>query len=258
VGGIHLEGVSKRFGAVVALHSVDLHVEPGEVVALLGANGAGKSTLVRIGATTVIPDSGRVEVGGWDALAHPTAARSATGVVLNEERSFYWRLSGRENLEFFAALHGLRRRDAGPRVREALADVDLVDVGDRRVDRYSSGMRARLGIARALLGRPEVLLLDEPGRGLDPIAALDLRRMVLDLAERRRVSVLFVTHDLHEAAAVATRVVVIAAGRVGAVVAGGVDAAGLERAFLEATVPGNAGPPTDGSPASASDRPPPT
>jgi ABC-2 type transport system ATP-binding protein len=179
-----------------------------------------------------------VVIGGWDALAHPAAARAATGVMLNEERSFYWRLSGRANLEFFAALHGLRRRDARPRVEEAIADVDLVAVADRRVDRYSSGMRARLGIARALLGRPAVLLLDEPGRGLDPIAALELRGMVLDLAGRRRVSVLFVTHDLHEAAAVATRVVVIAAGRVAAVIPGGADAAALERALVHATVPG--------------------
>jgi ABC-2 type transport system ATP-binding protein len=217
----------------MALSGIDLEVDPGMVVALLGANGAGKSTLVRIGATSVIPDAGRVEIGGWDALAHPGAARAVTGVALSEERSFYWRLSGRDNLEFFAALHGLRRSQARARVGECLADVDLLDVAERRVDRYSSGMRARLGIARALLGRPSVLLLDEPSRSLDPVAALELRRMVMRLALMRRTAVLFVTHDLHEAAAVAEKVVLVATGRVAAVIGGPTDAATLERAFIE-------------------------
>jgi ABC-2 type transport system ATP-binding protein len=234
MAGITIRGVSKQFGPVAALDNVDLEVVPGQVVALLGSNGAGKSTLVRIGATTVIPDAGLVEIAGWDAVAWPEKARAHTGVVLSEERSFFWRLSGRENLEFFAALHGLGRRDARTRTTEALTAVDLGDVGDRRVDRYSSGMRARLGLARSLLGRPSVLLLDEPSRSLDPVAALAIRRLVLDLTSTRRVAVLFVTHDLHEAAAVASRVVMLAHGRIAAVVEGETDAATLERTFIEA------------------------
>jgi ABC-2 type transport system ATP-binding protein len=234
MAGIVIRGVSKRFGQVAALDRVDLEVPAGQVVALLGANGAGKSTLVRIGATTIIPDAGSVEMAGWNALTHPEQARAATGVVLSEERSFFWRLSGRDNLEFFASLHGLRHRDARARADEVLEAVGLTEVGDRRVDRYSSGMRARLGLARSLLGRPRALLLDEPSRSLDPVAASSIRSHVLELTDRRQCAVLFVTHDLHEAAAVAKLVVMLARGRIAAVVEGDTDAAALEQAFLAA------------------------
>jgi ABC-2 type transport system ATP-binding protein len=232
---ITMRGVRKRFGAVEALSGVDLEVGSGEIVALLGANGAGKSTLVRIAATTVIPDAGAVEIGDYDAVRFPEQARSRTGVVLNEERSFYWRLSGRDNLEFFAALHGLGKRAARARALDALAAVNLVEVADRRVDRYSSGMRARLGLARALLGQPAILLLDEPTRSLDPAASVAVRGLVRALAAERMTGVLFVTHDLHEAAEVASRVVILARGRITATVDGDTDAESLERLFLEAT-----------------------
>jgi ABC-2 type transport system ATP-binding protein len=235
MAGIRMEGVTKRFGPVEALAGVDLEVSAGQVVALLGANGAGKSTLVRIVATTVIPDSGTVEVAGCDAVAHPADARARTGVVLNEERSFYWRLSGRDNLEFFAAFHGLGRRAARARATEALEAVDLVAVAERRVDRYSSGMRARLGLARGLLGRPSVLVLDEPTRSLDPTASIAMRRLVCELASARHAAVLFVTHDLHEAAEVASAVVIMVRGRIGARVEGQTDAATLEQLFVAAT-----------------------
>jgi ABC-2 type transport system ATP-binding protein len=233
--GIRMRGVTKRFGSTEALRGVDLDVEPGQIVALLGANGAGKSTLVRIAATTVIADEGTVEIGGCDALTHPASARAQAGIVFNEERSFYWRLSGRENLEFFAALHALGRRAARGRVDEALEAVDLADVGDRRVDRYSSGMRARLGLARALLGRPAVLLLDEPTRSLDPLASIAVRQLVRRLALVPGAAVLFVTHDLHEAAEMASNIVILAHGRVGARVDGGMTATALEQLFVEVT-----------------------
>jgi len=230
-----MQGVTKRFGTMQALTGVDLQVPPGQVVALLGANGAGKSTLVRVAATTVIADEGTVRVGGWDVATSAGRARSRIGVVLNEERSFYWRISGRDNIEFFAALHGLGRRAARERAQEALEDVDLVEVADRRVDRYSSGMRARLGLARSLLGRPDVLLLDEPTRSLDPGASIAIRQVVLHLTEVRNAAVLFVTHDLHEAAEVASQVVILSRGRIVASIAGGTDAGTLERMFLESS-----------------------
>lgn len=231
--GILARGVVKRFGPISALDGVDVEVAPGQVVALLGSNGAGKSTLVRILATTVIPDAGQVEIGGWDVVSASARARAAAGLALGEERSFFWRLSGRDNLEFFAALHGMRRRQARERAAQALVTSGLGDLGDRRVDRYSSGMRARLGLARALLGEPSVLLLDEPTRSLDPLATIEIRNLVLDLAAQRSMAVLFVTHDLHEAAAIAKHVVVLAGGRVAAVVVGETDATSLERTLVE-------------------------
>jgi ABC-2 type transport system ATP-binding protein len=226
-------GVTKRFGDVDVLRGVHLEVPAGRIVALLGLNGAGKSTLVRTAATTVLPDEGTVHVGGWSVHTDAEQARTQTGLVLNEDRSFYWRLSGRQNLEFFSALHALGRADARRRVQEAIEAVDMGGFADRRVDRYSSGMRARLGLARALLGRPRVLLLDEPTRSLDPVSSIAIREMVLRLANERMAAVLFVTHDLHEAAQVASKVAFLVGGRIVREVSGETDAEALERTFID-------------------------
>lgn len=231
--GIQVTALEKDFDGHVALRGIDLEVPWGGIVALLGPNGAGKSTLLRILGTTVLPDQGRALVAGHDVVADSAAVRRCLGLVLGEERSWYWRLSGRENLQFFAALHGLRRNAARARVTELLADVGLMEAADRRFDRYSSGMRARLSLARALLREPPVLLLDEPTRTLDPMAASSFRQEVRRQAEAGR-AVLFATHDLHEAAAVASRVVVMAGGEVVATADDPSDAATLEDMLVEA------------------------
>lgn len=231
--GIRIVGLRKAFGAHLALRGVDLEVPWGGIVALLGPNGAGKSTLLRTLGTSVLPDAGVVEVAGGNVVDQPGAARRALGLVLGEERSWYWRLSGRQNIEFFAALHGFGRREARSRAVELLKLVDLVAEADRRFDRYSSGMRARLSLARALLHEPPVLCLDEPTRTLDPVAASAFRALVVAQAETGR-AVLFTTHDLHEAAAVASRVVVMVRGRVAASAEDRPNAARLERILIDA------------------------
>ena len=152
--GIRVRGIVKRFAGHTALDSVDLDVAPGEVVALLGPNGAGKSTLLRILGTTVLPDEGTATVGGHDVANDAVAVRRRIGVTLGDERSWYWRLSGRQNLEFFGAMYGLRRRAARARAAGLLREVGLEQAADRRFDGYSSGMRARLSMARALLAEP--------------------------------------------------------------------------------------------------------
>lgn len=232
--GLVIRDVAKRFGRVQALDGVSLTVAPGEIVALLGPNGAGKSTLMRIIATTVLPDSGQVFVQGRDAIAHPADARRALGIALGDERSWYWRLSGRRNLEFFAALYGFARRPAAERVTDLLEKVGLTAAADLRFDGYSTGMKMRLSLARALLPSPPVLLLDEPTRSLDPVAAASFRAQVIELRRERNIAVLYTTHDLHEAAAIASRVVVLARGQVAAELPGGTEPAALERALLSA------------------------
>lgn len=232
--GVRVASLHKRFGGFAALRGVDLAVPWGAIVAVLGPNGAGKSTMLRILGTTVLPDSGQVEVAGHDVLADPAAARRSLGLVLGEERSWYWRISGRDNLEFFAALHGLPRKAARARAQELLRLVDLEQQADRRFDRYSSGMKARLSLARALLHEPPVLCLDEPTRTLDPVAALSFRQLVRTQAASGR-AVLFTTHDLHEAAAVASQVVIMVAGRVVAVAEESPDAAQLEHLLVTST-----------------------
>jgi ABC-type multidrug transport system ATPase subunit len=231
VEGIRANGLVKRFGGTLALDGVDLEVRPGEIVSLVGTNGAGKSTLVRILATTVTPDDGTATVGGYDVVAEAQRARGVTGLMLGDERAWYWRISGRRNLEFYAALARLRRAEAQRRCAELLEEVGLAEHADRRVGDYSSGMRARLGLARALLGRPLAVLLDEPTRSVDPIGAEGFRDRLTALAGDGGTAVLMTTHDLGEAASVAGTVVVLGAGRVRAVIPGGGDPAELHDAM---------------------------
>ncbi len=233
--GIRVREIRKRFRSVQALDGVSLDVEPGDVVALLGPNGAGKSTLIRTLGTTVLPDAGTATVAGYDVVRDAVGARRSTGLVIGDERSHYWRLSGRRNLAFFAALAGMSRREAAARTARLMDEVGLADAADRPVLGYSSGMRARLSLARALLADPPVLLLDEPTRSLDPLAASRFREIAARLADRRRAAVLFATHDLHEAAAVAARILVLSAGRIVLDAdTEGMDAITLEAAFFDA------------------------
>ena len=201
---------------------------------MLGANGAGKSTLIRIFATTVLPDSGTASVMGHDVQTDAAAVRKNLGLMLGNERSWYWRISGRANLHFFAALYGMRRRTAAARATELLAEVGLEDAADRPVSGYSSGMRARLSLARALLREPPALLLDEPTQNLDPVAASEFRVTILRLAAERGSAVLLATHNLHEAAALAQRTVLLASGEVLCTKPSGTDAFELESTMVAA------------------------
>jgi ABC-2 type transport system ATP-binding protein len=231
---IHVAGLTKRLGTHQALAGIDFDVPVGQVVTLLGHNGAGKSTLTRILATTVLPDGGSAQVCGFDVVTHPMEVRYRLGVTLSDERSWYWRLTGRHNLEFFAALYGFYDTGARERASELLETVGLADAADRRFDGYSAGMKARLSLARALLPDPPVLLLDEPTRSMDPIAAAEFRDLVEDLVRRRGKTILLTTHNLHEAAALADHVVVLRSGQVQARVSGQQSAERLEAMLLEA------------------------
>jgi ABC-type multidrug transport system ATPase subunit len=206
---VELRDASKRFGAIVAIDRVDLVVETGEIVVLVGANGCGKSTLLRLVAGTIEPDGGSVRVAGRDVVRERRAARSVTGVMFGADWAWYPRLTGRENLEFFARLEAL-----GPQVpsvvESALWSVGLEHAADSRVGGYSTGMRARLALARARLAEPEVLILDEPAATLDAASTRDFRGRLLhgDGAP----AVLMATHDVEEASAVADRIVVLRRG----------------------------------------------
>jgi ABC-2 type transport system ATP-binding protein len=240
--GIRVREIRKRFRDVQALDGVSLDVEPGEVVGLLGPNGAGKSTLIRILGTTVIPDSGSVTVGGHDVVRDPVAARRSLGLMIGDERSHYWRISAKRNLDFFAAMVRIPRREATGRAEQLLDAVGLTDAADRPVLGYSSGMRARLSLARAMLADPPLLLLDEPTRNLDPLAATRFRESMSRLASERDDAILFATHDLHEAVAISTRILVLSAGRIVLEEpARDLDAARLESAFLAAVESGGDG-----------------
>ena len=201
--------VHKSYGRRAVLRGVDLSVRPGRTLAIVGPNGAGKTTLLRVLATLARPSSGTVRICGVDAVADPVTARRHVGVVL-ATTFLYDELSGAENLAHYARLYGVR--DARQR---AVQLAELLGVHGRlhdRVGTYSRGMAQRLSIARALLHRPEVLLLDEPDAGLDPAATAELPRFLRGDGAPARAIVL-TCHDLHLALDVADDVAILAHGR---------------------------------------------
>jgi daunorubicin resistance ABC transporter ATP-binding subunit len=207
---IQVEGVEKAFGSTIALAGVDLAVEAGTVLALLGRNGAGKTTLVRILATLLAPDAGRLQLAGLDVVREAAIVRSIIGLA-GQFAAVDDTLSGRENLELVGRLYGLRRREARARAYEVLERLGLTDAGDRLVRTYSGGMRRRLDLGASLVGRPLVLILDEPSTGLDPRARIELWSLIDELVGEG-TTLLLTTQYLEEADRLADRVAVIDRG----------------------------------------------
>ncbi|HLV27028.1 MAG TPA: ABC transporter ATP-binding protein [Gemmatimonadales bacterium] len=200
--------------SVLALDEVSGFVEEGSLHALLGQNGAGKSTLFRILSTLLLPDEGSAEVFGEDVVLDAEEARVLVSGASTDERSLNWRLSSVENLRLFAALYDIPRRETERRISEMLNVVGLDDVAGRMAGQLSSGLRQRLLVARALLPRPRLLLLDEPTRSLDPLTARDLRSFLREeLVGRMGMTIMLATHDAEEALSLSDRVSVLHRGR---------------------------------------------
>lgn len=200
--------------AVEALRNVALEIKEGEIFGLIGKNGAGKTTLTKIIATLVEPTKGKVSVKGFDSVKDSVKVRSMIGLATAEERSFYWRLSCEQNMMFFARLYGLKDESAGKRINDLFEELDLTELAARRFSELSTGNKQRLAVARALLPNPPVLLLDEPTRSLDPIAAEEMRRLISSL---ENVSVLLTSHNLTEVEMLCNRVAIISKGEIRAV-----------------------------------------
>ena len=205
--------VVRRFGEVVALDGVSLTVRAGEIHGLLGPNGAGKTTLMRVLTGLVEADAGEVSIAGCDPAQNTRELRTRIGLVPSGDRSLYLRLSGIENLLFFARLQGLRRRAALARAAEAIEAVGLTDAARVRVGVYSHGMQKRLSVARGLLTDPVVLLVDEATHDLDPEAAENIRSLVRDLAARG-TAILWTTQRVDEVRGFADAVTLLARGQV--------------------------------------------
>lgn len=216
---ILVEGLEREYAgarddtAVMALAGLDLEIPQGEVHGLLGPNGAGKTTLCRILATILTPTRGQARIAGYDVVQDMHEVRAKIGIVLGGDRGFYGRLSARQNLRFWATLARVPTRIGRRRTDELLERVGLADRADSRVETFSRGMRQRLHLARALVGSPSVLLLDEPTYGLDPVAARSVRSLIKELRAEGR-TLLVTTHDMVEAEAVCDRVSLMDHGRV--------------------------------------------
>ena len=198
-----------------ALDNINLRIDSGEVFGLLGTNGAGKTTLMKTLATLLLPDEGRVIVQGWDVARHPEKVKPLLGYIVSDERSFFWRLTARQNLRFFSRMNEIPRREIDSYVENLLSQVDLLDVADERVMRFSTGMKHRLSIARGLIADPSILLLDEPTRSLDPQSTRNVWDLIKEeLVGRLGKTVIIATHDMEEATYLCDRVAIIHQGKV--------------------------------------------
>ncbi|MFH1995730.1 MAG: ABC transporter ATP-binding protein [Candidatus Omnitrophota bacterium] len=204
-----------------ALNNINLTIPAGSVFALLGPNGAGKTTLLKILATLIYPDGGYAAVGGYDVVRQELEAKRSIGMLINDERSFYWRLTGYQNLEFFACLDDLTMPNARKRIGSLCEILEITDP-HKRYQEYSTGVKQRIALARALLRDPGIILMDEPTRSIDPVASRALRNIIKRLvAEDGRRTVFFVTHDPDEAEDIADTIAVMDRGSLR--VCGGLD-----------------------------------
>ena len=207
MNAIEVENLSRSFNALEAVDHISFSVAAGEIFGFLGHNGAGKTTTIRMLSGQLLPTSGYARVASCDVITEQQRLKPLIGVV-SEHQNLYERMSGRENLEFAARLYGQNMR----RVDEVLEQVGLLDRAKDNVRNYSNGMKQRLLIARALLHRPQIIFLDEPTRGLDPVVGREIRRLILDLSEKG-VTIFLTTHYMEEADQLCGRVAFLSDGR---------------------------------------------
>ena len=201
----------------IALDHVNVKIRSGELFGLLGPNGAGKTTFVKCLSTILIPDEGTAIINGFDIREQTQMVRASLGLVIGGERTLYWKLTAKDNLMYFASLYKIPRNEAKERVNELLRLMDLADRADERLEDYSTGMRQKIAIARALLHNPPILLLDELTLGLDPTFSRQIRNQIKELCQEEGKTVLLATHYMKEADDLCDRVAIMNDGKVVAV-----------------------------------------
>ncbi len=209
---IELKGLTKQYGDFTAVDNLDLSIYKGEIFGLLGPNGAGKSTTILMMLGLTEPTSGAVHVCGIDATTNPIEVKRRVG-YLPDDVGFYEHLSGRENLLYTAQLNRLSLRDAASRVDHLLERVGLRQAAGKKVGKYSRGMRQRLGLADVLVKNPEVIVLDEPTLGVDPIGVREFLELIVVLSREEQITVLLSSHHLHQVQQVCNRVGIFVAGK---------------------------------------------
>lgn len=207
-------GVIKRSTReIVAVDDVSFDIQEGELFGLLGPNGAGKTTTTKMLTTLLIPTAGSATIKGFDVVKNADQVRRRIGFIFGGERGLYWRLSGIDNLRYFASLYNVDPDETRKRIAYLLEMVGLSGRGDEKVQGYSRGMKQRLHVARTLLHNPDILFLDEPTLGLDPVGAREFRQVILNLQSERK-TILLTTHYMFEADALCDRIAIINHGRI--------------------------------------------
>lgn len=203
---------------IIAVSEVNLVVRVGEVFGLVGPNGAGKTTLIKMLCTMLLPTEGRASVGGYDIVRQSSSVKNVVGLITSNERSFYWRLTGRQNMSFFAQLYKIPYQEAEDWIDELFRFLELKKFENKRFDSYSTGIKQRMAIARGLLNKPKVIFMDEPTKGVDPIHSAEL----IDIIKEKLINfwaptVLVTSHNLREIEKLCSRVAIICQGKIQAV-----------------------------------------
>lgn len=213
----YIEYITKTFKqeTFTALDEINLRINTGDRVAFLGSNGAGKTSLLKIIGGLLYPSSGDVVVNGYNTIKDNRNARKRVGFILNEERSFYWRLTGLQNLRFFGTLDNKYGEELEQNVNDLVRLVGLEKAGNKLFAGYSSGMKQRLAIARGLLSDPDILILDEPTKALDPISAEDIKNIISErIHEKKERTLLIATHSFVEAQSLCNKVCIMENGKI--------------------------------------------
>jgi sodium transport system ATP-binding protein len=211
---IKVTNLHKSFGNVKAVRGISFKVRDGEITGLLGPNGAGKTTTLRMLYSLLPPDQGEIRIDGLDPTRDAMAIKRTLGVV-PDSRGLYTRMSARENVAYYGQLHGMSARDINTRIDELVETLDMADFIERRAEGFSQGQRVKVAIARAMVHRPQTVMLDEPSNGLDVMSTRALRRYILSLKNAGH-SVILSTHIMQEVAALCDRIVIIANGLIAA------------------------------------------
>ncbi len=211
---IKVENLHKSFGKVKAVKGISFTVRDGEITGLLGPNGAGKTTTLRMLYSLLPPDAGKILIDGLDPATDAMAIKRTLGVV-PDSRGLYTRMTARENIAYYGKLHAMSKTDIDQRISELVETLDMDDFIDRRTEGFSQGQRVKVAIARAMVHKPQTVLLDEPSNGLDVMSTRALRRYVLDLKEAGH-SIVLSTHIMQEVAALCDRIIIIAEGLIAA------------------------------------------
>jgi len=209
----HIGIIKRTTREIVAVDDVSFDIQEGELFGLLGPNGAGKTTTTKMLTTLLIPTSGAASVKGFDVVTHADQVRRRIGFIFGGERGLYWRLSGIDNLRYFASLYNVDPDTTKKRIEYLLDMVGLKGRGEEKVQGYSRGMKQRLHVARTLLHNPDILFLDEPTLGLDPVGAREFRQVILNLQSEKK-TILLTTHYMFEADALCDRIAIINHGRI--------------------------------------------
>jgi sodium transport system ATP-binding protein len=211
---IKVTDLYKSFGKVEAVKGISFEVHDGEITSLLGPNGAGKTTTLRMLYSLLPPDKGEIRIDGLDPTRDAMAIKRTLGVV-PDSRGLYTRMTARENIVYYAQLHSMSRKDTNRRIKALVETLDMADFIDRRTDGFSQGQRVKVAIARAMVHKPQTVMLDEPSNGLDVMSTRALRRYIIDLKNAGH-SVILSTHIMQEVAALCDRIIIIANGQIAA------------------------------------------